>query len=348
MSCPPHTANGPWSWQRWERARKKWTSTPTEKLNRSEAEQWVYQQAATQTQDRFRFQGVTILFSTVADEHLAARKAGRGIKRLRPESLRKLKTAINAFKTFVGAGYDVLAVDQVDAVMLRDFLQHESQCLSTDASNRNLNFIVQILQFAQKQHYLLRVPKVERALHIDADQDDDDGIQGWPCPTPEETRLILANISPNLIGTGERVYNGSERGRPVYVGINANDYSDLYASICLTGIRIGEAIFLTWADVNLVQKVILIRAGKKNGRWWQPKTKLSIRRIAIVPELEVILKRLRLNNRKKEWVFETKRGTQVHPHNVAKRFREICDELGFEKHYVVHSLRKYWASTVAQ
>ncbi len=30
------------------------------------------------------------------------------------------------------------------------------------------------------------------------------------------------------------------------------------------------------------------------------------------------------------------------------RLREICEELGFQKHYVLHSLRKYWASTVAQ
>ena len=28
-------------------------------------------------------------------------------------------------------------------------------------------------------------------------------------------------------------------------------------------------------------------------------------------------------------------------------FRKICDGLGFKQHYVIHSLRKYWASTVA-
>ena len=33
---------------------------------------------------------------------------------------------------------------------------------------------------------------------------------------------------------------------------------------------------------------------------------------------------------------------------MQKRFREICDGLGFEKRFTVHSLRKYWASTVAQ
>ncbi len=64
--------------------------------------------------------------------------------------------------------------------------------------------------------------------------------------------------------------------------------------------------------------------------------------------MEVILKRLRKQNRRNKWVFETKRGTQLSAGNPTKRLREICDGLGFEKHYVVHSLRKYWASTVAQ
>jgi len=337
-----HTANGPWLWQRWDRRLKKWTYLPTKQVNRSQAEQFVYQQVATQDGDRFRYQGLTILFSTVADEYLAARRVGRGVKRLRPESLRKLQTAVNTFKGSVGAGYDTLAVDQVDAVMLRDFLQHESQRLSTDAANRNLNFVVQILEFAQKQHYLLHVPKVERAVEVEEVDTDDDGIQGWPCPIPEEVRQILAAAPIVLTATGRQ----TGHGRPIYRGINKNDYTDLYAMICLTGLRLGEAIWLTWADVDFVNKVILIRPGKKNGKWWQPKTKFSTRRIAIVPELEVILQRLRRTNKK--WVFETKRGTKCHAANVEKRFRQICEQLGFQKHYVVHSLRKFWASTVAQ
>jgi len=32
---------------------------------------------------------------------------------------------------------------------------------------------------------------------------------------------------------------------------------------------------------------------------------------------------------------------------VQKRFREICDALGFERRYTVHSLRKFWASAAA-
>ena len=116
----------------------------------------------------------------------------------------------------------------------------------------------------------------------------------------------------------------------------------------LTGLRIGEARFLTWDDVDRDRNVVLIRPGMKKGTFWQPKTKSSIRRIPIVPDLRAVLLNQREVNRRNRWVFETRRGTQLSPNNPTARFRQICDELGFNKKYVVHSLRKYWASTVAQ
>jgi integrase len=170
----------------------------------------------------------------------------------------------------------------------------------------------------------------------------------YPCPTPEEVRLILAHAKPELVETGRRANNGSEKGRPVYRGINQNDYTDLYRAICLTEMRRDEARFLMWEDVDLTSKIILIRPGHKNGRYWQPKSKASIRRIPIVPELKDVLDRLRRSNRHNRWVFETRRGTQLSENNPTDRLGEICEMLGFKERYVLHSLRKYWASTMAQ
>ena len=112
--------------------------------------------------------------------------------------------------------------------------------------------------------------------------------------------------------------------------------------------RCGEALFLTWDDVDFDNKVILIRPGKKNGVFWQPKTRASIRRIAIIPQLEQILSRLRDNSRNNLWVFESRRGTQMSLGPPTQRLGQICDELGFKRRFVLHSLRKFWASTVAQ
>lgn len=157
-------------------------------------------------------------------------------------------------------------------------------------------------------------------------------------------RQIIEAAKVRLTPTG-RTKND---GRPIYLGLNQNDYSDFFSALCLTGIRIGEAIHLTWNDVDWTSHVIRIRPGKKNGTYWRPKTTSSIRCIAMVPELEELLRRVQRTNRRNNWVFESKRGTKFYSTNIQKRLRDICVELGVEKHFTPHSLRKYWASTVAQ
>lgn len=345
-----YAANGPWTWQRYDRQRKKNTCTPTHQINRSKAEQFVYQEIAKRDSQKCRLQGATILFASVADEYGAAREQGRYRSKLRGASLQKLRAAIKAFEALVGAGYQSLQIDKIDGAMLTEFVQREAQRISPDAANRNVDYIRGILGYAFAKHYIMHDPSssVERAIAIPTDEDDDQGVVGWPCPTAQEVRQILAATKPIQRATGKRAFNGSELGRRVCTGINTNDYTDLLAALCLTGLRIGEACFLIWNDVDLTNRIIHIRPGHKNRRFWQPKTKFSIRRVAIIPDLELILRRLRRTNRNQAWVFETRRGTQLHPHNVSKRFRQICEGLGFQKHYVVHSLRKYWASTVAQ
>jgi len=323
--------------------------TPTNEVNRSKAEQFVYQQLAVQENSKLRLQGVNLLFSTVAEEYIRFRSEGRRAKKLRPSSLTKLRGAITALKNFLGSGYDGLQINGIDTTLLQDFVDSEARRISVDSANLHLDQIGQVMNYAHKKHFIGRDPTddVERVFDDTRNEDDDDGILGWPCPTPEEVRLILANAQPRLALTGQRADNGSEIGRPVYAGINTNDYTDFYAAICLTGMRLGEARFLTWDDVDLVNKIIRIRKGYKNGTWWEPKTRSSGRRIPIVPQMEVILNRLRQTNKKNLWVFETRRGTQLGDTGPTQRLGEICRRLGLRKRYVLHSLRKYWASTVA-
>ncbi len=345
-----HSPNGPWTWQWYDKRRGKNVCTPTNELNRSKAEQWVYQQAAIRPSTGFRYQGLKVLFTTLAGEYVKARSEGVRCKKLRPTSIISLQTAIGAFKNFVGRSIESLAADAVDAELLQRFVDAEGARVATKTANAHLDVLGQILDFGVKKKCILHNPvtSVERIYDNEINEDDDEGLLGWPCPSPEEVRLILVNAKPVLVPTGAIAHNGSEGGRKVVRGINKNDYTDLYAAICLTGMRRNEARFLTWADVDLAGRVILIRPGRKNGILWQPKSRASIRRIAIVPELEVILNRLRATNRSNLWVFETKRGTQLHESNPTERLGEICQELKFEKRYVLHSLRKYWASTVAQ
>ncbi len=161
-------------------------------------------------------------------------------------------------------------------------------------------------------------------------------------------RQILAHAAPTRVPTGVQAFSGSEIGRPVCSGINKNDFRDFYAAICLAGMRLGEARHLTRNDVDFTNKVILIRPGRKGRSFWRTKTKFSVRRIAIGPELMLILQRLRQKSRSGLWVFDSKRGTQVGVNTPTARLRDIYEELGFQKRYVLHSLRRHWASTVAE
>jgi len=339
-----------WTWRCWDQRVKGSTSIQTYESNRSKAEQFVYQQSALRDSSKRRLHGVALLFSTVAEEYVAVRSSGRAHKKLRATTIMSLRGAIRAFQVFVGASYDGLQIDRVNSMLLQGFVDDEAKRISADAANRNLGHICRIMEFAYERHYIVQDPSddVQPIYDSQASEEDDDGIVGWPCPTPEEVRLILANTTPKLRPTGKLADNGSQKGRPVSSGINKNDYTDFYAAICLTGMRLGEARFLTWPDVDLANKVLLIRPGIKNGTSWQPKSRSSTRRIAIVPELEVILNRLHQTNKKNLWVFETRRGTQLSDTNPTQRLGEICQELGLENHYVLHSFRKYWASTVAQ
>jgi integrase len=343
-----YTPGGAWLWQTWDRRRKTWVYESTGQINRSKAQQWACQQFALRRDGRPHVVGTVLLFSTVAEQYVNARSTGEGCKKLEDRSVRSLKGAIKSFATFVGDGYAALQIDQVDATLLKDYVEHEADRIETKTANRHLDAVLQILNYACEHHFLFSVPKVARAYREPHEDEDDDGIEGWPCPTPEEVRQILAHAAPTLTETGKRAFNGSEIGRPVYTGINQNDFTDFYAAICLTGMRLGEARHLTWNDVDFTNKVILVRPGRKGGRYWRPKTKFSVRRIAIVPEFMVILERLRAKSRSGLWVFESRRGTQVGVNTPTARLGEICEELGFAKHYVLHSLRKYWASTVAQ
>jgi len=324
----------------------------TGEVNLSAAQEWVIQQAAMLASRKRGDRLPSVLFAEVVKTYLEARRAGDRCTKLRPSTIECYQTAINSFEQFVTPErYKTLTVQRIDARLLTKYLDAEvKRGVSVGTANRRFDVIAQVLKFAKKRKLISTNPaeEVERLYdNGDDEEPDDEMITGWACPTSEELRQIIAACPPKLMATGERAYNGNDTGRPVYKGINRNDYSNLFMSLALTGMRIGEARHLTWEDVDFDNSIILIRPGRKNGIFWQPKTKSSIRRIPIVPQLRDILIQQREMNRRNRWVFESRRGTQLNPHSATARFRQICDSLGFEKHYVVHSLRKYWASTVA-
>ncbi len=346
-----YSTNGPWTWQYWNRQLDKWVTRQTGEVNLSLAQQWVIQQSALRSTQAPTTKASPVLFKVVAKEYLRVRSLGDKCPRLRPSTLERVATVFNAFDKFLGPRHSTILLHQINEQLLTSFLEHLADQVSVKTANGYFDLVGQVLDFAVQRKHLAKNPakSVQHLFEVSGENEpEDDSITGWACPTADELRQILTLAAVKLTPTGERAFNGSDMGRPVFRGINQNDYVDLYTTLSLTGLRIGEARFLTWDDVDFSNKVIHVRSGRKNGIYWQPKTKSSIRRVPIIPPLEAILSRLLEKSRKKLWVFESRRGTQLSQNNPSLRFREICDHLGFKKHFVVHSLRKYWASTVAQ
>ncbi len=215
-----YTNNGQWSWQRWDPQSNKWVVTPTGKKNRGQAEQLVYQKAASRAHETCRLEGVPLLFQTVADEYVEARTLGQACKRLRPRSLLKLSGALRRFGEFIGRRYESLLINQVDDETLTRFVETERKRVIVDVANSHLSFISQVLIFAVQRKYISKAPQATPLIQ-NQDLDDDDAIAGWPW-SPNQLRHNAATML--------RKYFGIEAAR-VVLGHTSAAVTEIYAEV---------------------------------------------------------------------------------------------------------------------
>ena len=136
-----YSSSGTWTWERRDSRREKWDRRDTKHINRSKAEQFVYQLVASNEAIRHRTPDAVLLFSTIADEYVSARKNGRQSKRVRPATLVKFASAIKAFKKHVGSTYSTLCIDHVDEQMLTRFVENENAKVCAGTANARLDVI---------------------------------------------------------------------------------------------------------------------------------------------------------------------------------------------------------------
>jgi integrase len=109
----------------------------------------------------------------------------------------------------------------------------------------------------------------------------------------------------------------------------SNNYRDLLEFLLYTGLRVGEALKLTWKDVDFEANIIILR---------QDKTKTG--RNYVIP----------LNSKVKEILLARKKKTKdkrVFPHsksNFTRAFKQALKRAGLPQEIRIHDLRHTFAS----
>ncbi|WP_028988058.1 tyrosine-type recombinase/integrase [Thermicanus aegyptius] len=135
---------------------------------------------------------------------------------------------------------------------------------------------------------------------------------------------------------------------------HSRHYTALFTLLARTGLRIGEALALTWDDIDLVKGTLsvnktLIYPLNTDPRVTTPKTKSSIRIIKLDPETVRVMKEYRLNQKETilrysfkrselNLVFHQQDGRWLRINVVREYMKEVCRRIGLPQ-LSPHALR---------
>ena len=120
-----------------------------------------------------------------------------------------------------------------------------------------------------------------------------------------------------------------------------------------TGLRVGEAIVLTWDDVDLNKQTIDVNKTyiQINGKFYvqdEPKTKAGNRTITIGKNITAFLKKKKTEMDQtqniKNLVFPNSKYNYMSEVSLRRRFQKVCAILDIDYHDGLHSLRHTWAT----
>jgi integrase len=93
----------------------------------------------------------------------------------------------------------------------------------------------------------------------------------------------------------------------------------LATTVAMTGLRIGEALALRWANVDFEKNVIRVREAVYAGHFSTPKTKSSIRDVPLGPALKKSLQDYRKGEPGDALVFASRNGKPIDAKNILRR-----------------------------
>lgn len=120
----------------------------------------------------------------------------------------------------------------------------------------------------------------------------------------------------------------------------------LFMAAVLTGMRQGELLGLKWDDFNWIAGQVFVRRSYNHKRFYEPKTKMSRRKIDLAPELIQEFKRWKISCPASELdlVFPTNTGTPIKAENMLYRcFFPALRRAGLPR-IRFHDLRHTYAS----
>ncbi len=116
--------------------------------------------------------------------------------------------------------------------------------------------------------------------------------------------------------------------------------------LAMTGLRIGEALALTWSDIDLVTQTIAVNKTTHAGEVSSPKTSGSNRNVRFPEVLKTELMTFTLSQSISpgDHVFSTRNGTALDRNHVRNRILAPALKKAGLKHVSVHSLRHSYAT----
>jgi integrase len=174
-------------------------------------------------------------------------------------------------------------------------------------------------------------------------------------------RNVAKLVSPPKAESGEIIPLDRQQAREFLAAAQQHWLCALWLLLIMTGLRRGEALGLTWADVDLESGIMRIRRTLQriNGKFvvGEPKSRRS-RRIITLPTVcihalerhrEIAVARVDINQRlpvphqPSDLIFTTRSGRPIDPRSVNKAFARLLKRAGINPSRV-HDLRHTCAS----
>ncbi len=127
-------------------------------------------------------------------------------------------------------------------------------------------------------------------------------------------------------------------------------YHTLFLTAIMTGARQGELLGLKWSDIDFQKKQIHIKRTFNHGRFFEPKTKGSVRKIDLSPVVIKELAKWKLASGAKDddLIFASKAGTPIKKENLVRRYYEPALKAAECPRIRFHDLRHTYASLLIQ